>query len=360
MTLATFLVFLISVVAPAAQPVRQPAVVFVCEHGTAKSVIATAYFNKLARERGLPYRATFRGTDPQAELSVSAPAGLRADGVEIPEGKPAAISAADVSGATHIVAIGCTLPTSATASGKASDWSDVPDGKGYAATRDAIRRHVVQLLDQLGSPEAAAAQNAAAGKKTIDFENEAVNSAPRGFAFTHTGGRGTPGRWIVVADRGGKVLAQTDADRTNDRFPMAVVNDVMARDLNLSVRFKPVSGKVDQAAGLVWRYQDENNYYIVRANALEGNVVLYKVEKGRRTDLPINGEGRTYGKKAPVPSGEWSQLSVSAKGSAFRVLLNGKLLYEVDDATFTGEGKVGVWTKADSVTHFDDLTVTVQ
>ena len=90
MTLATFLVFLIPVVASAAQPVRQPAVVFVCEHGAAKSVIATVYFNKLARERGLPYRATFRGTDPQAELSVSALAGLRADGVEIPEGKPAA------------------------------------------------------------------------------------------------------------------------------------------------------------------------------------------------------------------------------------------------------------------------------
>ena len=164
----------------------------------------------------------------------------------------------------------------------------------------------------------------------------------------------------MVADRGGKVLAQTDADRTNDRFPMAVLNDVIARDLDLSVRFKPVSGKVDQAAGLVWRYQDENNYYIVRANALEGNVVLYKVEKGRRTDLPIKGEGRTYGKKAPVPSGEWSQLAVSAKGNTFQVQLNGKLLYEVDDATFTGAGKVGVWTKADSVTHFDDLTVTVQ
>ena len=83
MTLATFLVFLISAVAPAAQPVLQPAVVFVCEHGAAKSVIATAYFNKLARERGWPYRATFRGTDPQAELSVSALAGLRADGLAL-------------------------------------------------------------------------------------------------------------------------------------------------------------------------------------------------------------------------------------------------------------------------------------
>ena len=84
MTLATFFVFLLSAAAPAAQTALQPAVVFVCEHGAAKSVIATAYFNKLARERGLPYRATFRGTDPQAELSVSALKGLREDGIEIP------------------------------------------------------------------------------------------------------------------------------------------------------------------------------------------------------------------------------------------------------------------------------------
>src|SRR5215510_7910633 len=96
---------------------RDPAVVFVCEHGAAKSVIATAYFNKLAAERGLPYRATFRGTTPQDDLSVRTVAGLRADGIEIPIGKPTAISEKDVAGATHIFAIGCTLPTAAKASG---------------------------------------------------------------------------------------------------------------------------------------------------------------------------------------------------------------------------------------------------
>jgi arsenate reductase len=126
-----------------------PAVVFVCEHGAAKSVIATAYFNKLARERGLPYRATFRGTDPQAELSVSALKGLREDGIEIPNGKPTMISGTDVEKATHVFAIGCTLPASATASGKAANWSDVPVGEGYARTRDAIVRHVTALLDEL-------------------------------------------------------------------------------------------------------------------------------------------------------------------------------------------------------------------
>ena len=126
-----------------------PAVVFVCEHGAAKSVIATAYFNKLAAERGLPYRATFRGTSPQEALSVRAVQGLTADGVAIPQGAPTAIADADIKTATHIFAIGCALPTAALSSGKAKDWSDVPDDKGYEAQRDAIVRHVKELLDDL-------------------------------------------------------------------------------------------------------------------------------------------------------------------------------------------------------------------
>src|SRR6476659_2574534 len=103
-------------------PATAPNVIFVCAHGAAKSVIATAYFNKLAAERGLPDRATFRGTSPQDELSTRAVAGLRADGIAVPDGKPSAIATDDVARATHIFAIGCTLPAVATASGKASDW----------------------------------------------------------------------------------------------------------------------------------------------------------------------------------------------------------------------------------------------
>src|SRR4029450_4835907 len=122
-----------------------PSVIFVCEHGAAKSVIATAYFNKLATERGLPYRATFRGTTPQDDLSVRAVEGLKADGIAIPSGKPTAISEWARSGATPIFAIGCTLPTTAAKSGKASDWADVPGDQGYAPMRDAIVRHVTAL-----------------------------------------------------------------------------------------------------------------------------------------------------------------------------------------------------------------------
>ena len=135
-----------------AQPTStSPAIVFVCEHGAGKSVIATAYFNKLAAERGLPYRATFRGTSPQDDLSARAVAGLKGDGIPVPSGKPVAITDGDVASATHIFAIGCTLPDGAHLSGKADDWSDVPDDKGYGPMRDAIVGHVKELLDRLAA-----------------------------------------------------------------------------------------------------------------------------------------------------------------------------------------------------------------
>jgi hypothetical protein len=193
--------------------------------------------------------------------------------------------------------------------------------------------------------------------RKIDFTQDATDQSPKGFEFGHTAGVGRPGKWVVQADDSNKVLAQTDADSTRSRFPVAVLSDVSAADVDLSVRFKPISGRVDQAAGLVWRYQNQDNYYIVRANALEDNVVLYKVEGGKRTDLPLKGEGRTYGKKSDVPAGQWSTLRVVANGPMFEVYFNGSKLYEVEDKTFSKPGKVGVWTKADSVTQFDDLSV---
>jgi hypothetical protein len=196
-----------------------------------------------------------------------------------------------------------------------------------------------------------------AASRTFDFASDAVGQPPKGFAFGLTAKVGAPGTWIVQSEGTNQYLAQTNADATRSRFPIAVASDISAVDLDVSVRFRPISGRVDQAAGLVWRYQDEDNYYLVRANALEGNVVLYKVERGRRTDLPVKGAGRTYGKAAKVPAGQWSTLRVVATGSRFEVSLNAVALYEVEDGTFEAAGRVGVWTKADSVTHFDDLTV---
>jgi hypothetical protein len=150
------------------------------------------------------------------------------------------------------------------------------------------------------------------------------------------------------------------ADDTGYRFPLAIADEGSFRDLEMSVRFKPVSGNGDQAAGVVWRLKDANNYHIVRANALEDNVVLYKVENGERTDLPLKSEGRAYGKKVEIPLGQWSALGVTAQGKQFTVYFNSEKLYEVEDETFKDAGKVGVWTKADSVTYFDDLRVTAR
>ena len=195
----------------------------------------------------------------------------------------------------------------------------------------------------------------------VDFENSTVGSLPSGFQSALTGGGG-PVAWSIQEDAsspaGRKVLVQTSRDETSKRFPLCVYEPFSTRDVDLSVRFKPISGKVDQAAGLVFRYRDSSNYYIVRANALEGNVVLYKVEDGKRSDLKPVGAGLfAYGKKMPVPNQAWGLLRVVARGGRFSVHLNGSHLLDVEDATFPDAGRVGLWTKADSVTAFDELRI---
>jgi hypothetical protein len=207
----------------------------------------------------------------------------------------------------------------------------------------------------------ASAETQSAASVVIDFDSPETGKPPPGFSTALTGDGG-PVTWAVKeepsAPSGGKVLAQTSTDATGYRFPLCVYDDVTAKDVTISVKFKPMSGKVDQAAGIVWRYKDKDNYYIVRANALEDNVVLYKVEKGKRIDLkPLDTGLFAYGKKAKVPKEQWSELRVVAKGNRFAVSLNGEDLFAVEDDTFTSAGKVGLWTKADSVTYFDDLTI---
>jgi hypothetical protein len=226
--------------------------------------------------------------------------------------------------------------------------------KGVAAM--SFRRNTVALCFLVGAAVFAAQAT------MVDFNNDKIGQPPSGFSTAPTG-RGQPGKWVVMkddasADRG-NVLAQTDADPTDYRFPVCIYDGLTAKDADISVRFKPVSGRIDQGAGIVWRYTDKDNYYIVRANALEGNVVLYKVQNGKRTDLPLKGQGRTYGMKDKVPSKQWGILRVVVKGNLFEVYHEGKKLYEVEDDTFKGPGKVGAWTKADSVICFDDLQITV-
>src|SRR5262249_42816580 len=131
---------------------------------------------------------------------------------------------------------------------------------------------------------------------TINFESDKAGDAPKGFSTALTG-RGKPGVWVVIKDdtapSKSNVLAQTDADPTGYRFPVCVYDVLNAKDADISVKIKAISGKGDQGGGIVWRYKDKDNYYIVRANALEDNVVIYKVLNGKREDLPLKGAGRT-------------------------------------------------------------------
>lgn len=196
---------------------------------------------------------------------------------------------------------------------------------------------------------------------TIDFDADQAGQLPKSFSTALTG-KGKSGNWVVMKDDTApskpNVLAQTDMDTTSYRFPHCVFDDLTAKDVDVSVKFKPVKGKEDQAGGIVLRYRDNNNYYVVRANALEGNVVFYKVKNGKRKDLKPKDSGLfAYGKKVNVPSREWSTLRIVAKGTLFEVYLNGNKLFEVEDGTFTNAGKVGLWTKADSYTLFDDFMV---
>lgn len=193
------------------------------------------------------------------------------------------------------------------------------------------------------------------------FDEDPRDRLPAGFTAALTGG-GDRGDWRVIeakdAPSGKHVVAQLSGDSTNARYPLLVIDSVLAKDLDVSVRFKPVSGKVDQAAGIVWRWQDKDNYLVVRANALENNVVAYKTVGGKRTSIGTKGNAKAYGVDTPVPSGSWSTLRVRMVGNTAEVHLNGKVLFDVETTAIDSPGKVGLWTKADSVTWFDDLEVT--
>jgi len=198
----------------------------------------------------------------------------------------------------------------------------------------------------------------------IRFDQAIPGKLPAGWtvAMTHAGG--LP-HWEIVRDESAptppNVLAQLSRDRAAGRFPLAIWDRALLQDGEVSVAFKAVDGSIDKAAGIVWRYQDPNNYYIVRANALENNVVLYKVEKGVRTSIAPKGlPSRSYGVKHLIPSGRWNNLKVVFNGATFTVFLNREQLFEAEDTTFQNPGKAGLWTKADSVTYFDDFKISGQ
>ena len=194
-----------------------------------------------------------------------------------------------------------------------------------------------------------AAQKAAT---QIDIAAMQPGLAPPGFTFWRTGS-GAAAEWRVVADPSAaakKAIAQTSKDTTDYRFPLAVYQPISAKNVDVVVRFKSVAGTVDQAGGIAIRLTSPDDYYVVRANALEDNVRFYRVVKGRRQDIK--------GSNTKVAGNQWHTLGLRAEGERFTVSFDGKTLFTAEDKTFANAGKVALWTKADSVTHFDTIAIT--
>src|SRR5258708_285697 len=190
--------------------------------------------------------------------------------------------------------------------------------------------------------------------ETANFDDAPIGSAPKGWTITMTG-RGHP-QWTVEKDDTAAASANVLKQSGKATFPLALKDGTKIKNGFVAVRFKALSGAEDRAAGLVWRAIDANNYYVVRANALEDNVVLYKTVNGVRSPLDIVGRKGGYGVNVPVPANTWHRLRIDFRGSRFSVSFNGKQSFEVENSTFTDAGKVGLWTKADSVTLFDEVT----
>lgn len=187
----------------------------------------------------------------------------------------------------------------------------------------------------------AAADKNADGKTVWNFSDDEPGEIAEGFSARM-------GVWNVVDDAGNRVLAQ-QAENADGVFNVVLVEESAVKDVDLSVRFKPISGKFDQGGGLVWRARDEKNYYIARYNPLEDNFRVYKVENGKRSKFFQSADIKH------TPG--WHTLRVTMHGSRISCFLDGKKYLEADDKTFSQPGMIGLWSKADAQTYFDDLTL---
>src|ERR1700692_549802 len=189
---------------------------------------------------------------------------------------------------------------------------------------------------------------------TVSFESNRIGATPEIWTATLTG-KGDS-KWTVESDETAPSKSKILKQSGRATYPLLLKNDTNIRDGFIEVKFKAVAGSQDRAAGVVWRARDANNYYIVRANALEDNFVLYKTVNCVRSALDIVGRKGGYGVSVPVPANTWHSLRIDFKGSRFKASFNENQLFEVEDSTLTDPGKVGLWTKADSVTLFDQMT----
>ena len=179
-----------------------------------------------------------------------------------------------------------------------------------------------------------------------NFDSSPIGGAPAGWTATLTGSGNA--KWTVEKDDTAPSKPNVLRQSGVATYPICFKNDTSLKDGFVEVKFKPISGKEDQAGGLIWRLKDANNYYVARANALEDNVTIYHTINGKRT------EKKRAGMK--VPPNVWHTLRVDFQGNHFVVIYDGKKALEWDDDTFKDAGKVGLWTKADSTTLFDNFT----
>lgn len=181
--------------------------------------------------------------------------------------------------------------------------------------------------------------------------SDAVVGAPPDTCRPALTGRGGPVSWRVLLVHNRAALAEMSRVAVDNRFPLCVVDRVQASDVELAISFTPISGKIDQAAGLIFRVKDTDNYYVARANARNNNVSLYHVVEGVRRQIA--------GVDVPVMAGKTQALGVRIVGDAIKVSFDGRPLINVNDRTIEGSGAVGLWTKADSLSAFYELTVSV-
>jgi hypothetical protein len=190
--------------------------------------------------------------------------------------------------------------------------------------------------------------------ETVGFDDASPGKLPPHWTGTLTGTGAA--KWSVEQDNSAPSKPNVLKQSGEATYAICVKDDARLKDGFVEVKFKPLSGKEDQAGGVIWRVKDKDNYYVCRANALEDNVVLYKTVAGKRGALDIVGRKGGYGVKEKVAPAQWHTLRVEFQGSHFKVIFDGKHLFDVEDGTFTEAGNVGVWTKADSVTLFDDFS----
>jgi hypothetical protein len=191
-----------------------------------------------------------------------------------------------------------------------------------------------------------ASASSGAWAQTVNFDSLTPGDSPPGWTATKTGSGNE--KWTVEKDNTAPSSPNVLKQSGQATYPLCLKDDTSLKNGFVEVKFKPISGKEDQAGGVVWRAKDANNYYIARANALEGNVTIYDTLNGRRTERK-----RTSIK---VASNQWHTLRVDFQDRHFTVTFDGKKAIEWDDEKLKDAGKVGVWTKADSVTLFDDFS----